>query len=390
MKKRLALVLALMLALPISALAAEYVGIEDGIYTEAASGSGAQGGTWSWDGADDLQLDNYTGEALFFDGDLTITLSGENHLSVVEGGGGSYTDPDQVSLVGNDGASLDIDHYDHPDYGDRSGHVYLNADVAIENLDLNLNDGTMSVAGSLSIKDSEVDGEGSSTRLDVNTGFRAESPYLTIDNSHVHVINTFEYASQVGEYRHYPESAVHIYAPSNDGASSALWDYMRENYYSEDFKNSFDEEKFAADYPEIEEKIGDLHDTWEYFTSAMSWFSVTETGQELMDIDHVVKFVNVEGDMLVRGSFWKGFSFLLMGDDYDHKDILLEPIVEEEPAPEPAAEEKIAPAETVPAVLATELPATGDVASYAPLAAAFGVAVLSFATQIRIKDQDKR
>ncbi len=69
---------------PSAAFAAESISVEgtnydwqDGGY----SGTGSNGGTWSWDTAENLTLNNYDGGAISAKGDLTVTYSGTNTIT---------------------------------------------------------------------------------------------------------------------------------------------------------------------------------------------------------------------------------------------------------------------------------------------------------------------
>lgn len=78
-----AAVMAGLLAFPGIALAADYVAVDGSEqYTDAQDDvAGAYGGTWSWDGADDMTLDNYSGTGIQAGGDLNIELVGDNTIT---------------------------------------------------------------------------------------------------------------------------------------------------------------------------------------------------------------------------------------------------------------------------------------------------------------------
>lgn len=80
MRTALAAVLAGLMAFPSPAFAAERVYVGGYQYTEAANGNGANGGTWSWNGADDMVLDNYNGDNIAGVGNLNIELVGDNTI----------------------------------------------------------------------------------------------------------------------------------------------------------------------------------------------------------------------------------------------------------------------------------------------------------------------
>lgn len=81
MKKRLVGILAFVLVFSLcsmSAFAASSLEIEDGYYEEAANGEGSGGGTWAWDGAEDLQLNDFVSDyGISTEGSITITTTGD-------------------------------------------------------------------------------------------------------------------------------------------------------------------------------------------------------------------------------------------------------------------------------------------------------------------------
>ena len=85
-----AAVMAGLISLPAPALGATdiYVGADQ--YFEAASGQGSEGGTWAWDGADGMALVDYAGGAICANGDLSIGLSGDNHVGGGDANGDGY------------------------------------------------------------------------------------------------------------------------------------------------------------------------------------------------------------------------------------------------------------------------------------------------------------
>lgn len=63
------------LLMPSVSLAAEWVKVGGNKYNTAASD---EAGTWSWDGADDLKLNNYNGGEIQAAGKLNVNYSGTN------------------------------------------------------------------------------------------------------------------------------------------------------------------------------------------------------------------------------------------------------------------------------------------------------------------------
>ena len=96
-----AAVMAGLLAFPGIALAADYVAVDGSEqYTDAQDDvAGAYGGTWSWDGADDMTLDNYSGTGIQAGGDLNIELVGDNTITTT----GSNEGIDVISGKDSDG-----------------------------------------------------------------------------------------------------------------------------------------------------------------------------------------------------------------------------------------------------------------------------------------------
>lgn len=100
------------LAAPMPAWAAEWIQVAGTEHTQAASGTGETGGTWSWDGADDLLLDNYSGTGILAGGDLDITLEGENEIYYTEDEyGGIYVEDGDLTITGD--GSLDVTEEDY-------------------------------------------------------------------------------------------------------------------------------------------------------------------------------------------------------------------------------------------------------------------------------------
>lgn len=66
---------------PLQAFAATSVSVNGAEYNEAANGAGSKGGTWNWDGANDMQLVDYNGGAIASVGDLDITSTGDTTIS---------------------------------------------------------------------------------------------------------------------------------------------------------------------------------------------------------------------------------------------------------------------------------------------------------------------
>lgn len=122
------------LAAPMPAWAADWIQVAGTEHTQAASGTGETGGSWSWDGADDLLLDNYSGTGISAEGDLDITLEGENKVydetssdpatGTTEIPGGIYVKDGDLTITGE--GSLDVSRDNAP------AVLTTNGDISIE------------------------------------------------------------------------------------------------------------------------------------------------------------------------------------------------------------------------------------------------------------------
>ena len=72
------------LLMPSVSLAAEWVKVGGNKYNTAASD---EAGTWSWDGADDLKLNNYNGGEIQAAGKLNVSYEGNNTVTNDDGRG---------------------------------------------------------------------------------------------------------------------------------------------------------------------------------------------------------------------------------------------------------------------------------------------------------------
>ncbi len=124
-----AAVLAGLLSFPGTAFAATEVGVDGETYTEAWG----DGSTWSWDGADNMELNGYNGSGINAVGDLTIDLYGENFISADGAGYGVSVSDGDLTIAGeNGGGSLFVGN---EGYGieNANGNVTINnADVTID------------------------------------------------------------------------------------------------------------------------------------------------------------------------------------------------------------------------------------------------------------------
>ena len=97
------------LLMPSVSLAAEWVKVGGNKYNTAASD---EAGTWSWDGADDLKLNNYNGGEIQAAGKLNVNYSGTNIVSAdwIEGIKASHgtNENAELNIQGDAGSTLSV------------------------------------------------------------------------------------------------------------------------------------------------------------------------------------------------------------------------------------------------------------------------------------------
>ena len=97
------------LLMPIVSLAAEWVKVGGNKYNTAASD---EAGTWSWDGADDLKLNNYNGGEIQAAGKLNVNYSGTNIVTAewIESINVSHgtNENAELNIQGNEGGTLSV------------------------------------------------------------------------------------------------------------------------------------------------------------------------------------------------------------------------------------------------------------------------------------------
>ena len=162
------------LLMPSVSLAAEWVKVGGNKYNTAASD---EAGTWSWDGADDLKLNNYNGGEIQAAGKLNVNYSGTNIVTA------EWIESINVSHGTNENAELNIQ-------GDEGGTLSVTSteDAILSTGNINI-DGAGSVnatstgldainaGGDLAIK-----GSGNVNATGASDGIRANGN-ITIDNS---------------------------------------------------------------------------------------------------------------------------------------------------------------------------------------------------------------
>ena len=162
------------LLMPSVSLAAEWVKVGGNKYNTAASD---EAGTWSWDGADDLKLNNYNGGEIQAAGKLNVNYSGTNIVTA------EWIESINVSHGTNENAELNIQ-------GDEGGTLSVTSteDAILSTGNINI-DGAGSVnatstgldainaGGDLAIK-----GSGNVNATGASDGIRADGN-ITIDDS---------------------------------------------------------------------------------------------------------------------------------------------------------------------------------------------------------------
>lgn len=97
------------LLIPSVSLAAEWVKVGGNKYNTAASD---EAGTWSWDGADDLKLNNYNGGEIQAAGKLNVNYSGTNIVTAEWIGGINVShgtnENAELNIQGNEGGTLSV------------------------------------------------------------------------------------------------------------------------------------------------------------------------------------------------------------------------------------------------------------------------------------------
>ena len=166
------------LLMPSVSLAAEWVKVGETKYN-AGTAAGDETGTWSWDGADDLKLNNYNGGEIQAAGKLNVNYSGTNIVTA------EWIESINVSHGTNENAELNIQ-------GDEGGTLSVTSteDAILSTGNINI-DGAGSVnatstgfdainaGGDLAIK-----GSGNVNATGASDGIRANGN-ITIDDSGV-------------------------------------------------------------------------------------------------------------------------------------------------------------------------------------------------------------
>lgn len=162
------------LLMPSVSLAAEWVKVGGNKYNTAASD---EAGTWSWDGADDLKLNNYNGGEIQAAGKLNVNYSGTNIVTA------EWIESINVSHGTNENAELNIQ-------GDEGGTLSV---TSTENAILSTGNINIDGAGSVNATstgfdainaggDLAIKGSGNVNATGASDGIRANGN-ITIDDS---------------------------------------------------------------------------------------------------------------------------------------------------------------------------------------------------------------
>ena len=164
------------LLMPSVSLAAEWVDV-GGTQYNAGTAAGDEAGTWSWNGADDMKLNNYNGGEIKAEGKLNVSYSGNNTVTNDDGRGIKVMDG------ANENAELNIQ-------GDASStlNVTSSGDAIWSEGDINIDgagtvNATSTESDAIDAKgDLTIKGSGNVNATGDSDGIRADDN-ITIDNS---------------------------------------------------------------------------------------------------------------------------------------------------------------------------------------------------------------
>ena len=165
------------LLMPSVSLAAEWVDV-DGVRHEAAAGpAGDAAGTWSWDGADDLKLNNYNGGEIQAAGKLNVNYSGNNIVTAdwIEGIKASHgkNENAELNIQGNAGSTLSVTSTEDAILS--TGNINIDGAGSVNATSAGFD--AIDAEGDLAIK-----GSGNVNATGVSDGIRANGN-ITIDDS---------------------------------------------------------------------------------------------------------------------------------------------------------------------------------------------------------------
>ena len=162
------------LLMPSVSLAAEWVKVGGNKYNTAASD---EAGTWSWDGADDLKLNNYNGGEIQAAGKLNVNYSGTNIVTAewIEGINVSHgtNENAELNIQGDEGGTLSVTSTE--DAILTTGNINIDGAGSVNAMSTGFD--AINAGGDLAIK-----GSGNVNATGASDGIRANGN-ITIDDS---------------------------------------------------------------------------------------------------------------------------------------------------------------------------------------------------------------
>ena len=164
------------LLMPSVSLAAEWVKIGETKYN-AGTAAGDETGTWSWDGADDLKLNNYNGGEIQAAGKLNVNYSGNNIVTAdwIEGIKASHgkNENAELNIQGDAGSTLSVTSTEDAILS--TGNINIDGAGSVNATSAGFD--AIDAEGDLAIK-----GSGNVNATGVSDGIRANGN-ITIDDS---------------------------------------------------------------------------------------------------------------------------------------------------------------------------------------------------------------
>ncbi len=164
------------LLMPSVSLAAEWVKVGETKYN-AGTAAGDETGTWSWDGADDLKLNNYNGGEIQAAGKLNVNYSGNNIVTAdwIEGIKASHgkNENAELNIQGDAGSTLSVTSTEDAILS--TGNINIDGARSVNATSTGFD--AIDAEGDLAIK-----GSGNVNATGVSDGIRANGN-ITIDDS---------------------------------------------------------------------------------------------------------------------------------------------------------------------------------------------------------------
>ena len=164
------------LLMPSVSLAAEWVKVGETKYN-AGTAAGDETGTWSWDGADDLKLNNYNGGEIQAAGKLNVNYSGNNIVTAdwIEGIKASHgkNENAELNIQGDAGSTLSVTSTEDAILS--TGNINIDGAGSVNATSAGFD--AIDAEGDLAIK-----GSGNVNATGVSDGIRANGN-ITIDDS---------------------------------------------------------------------------------------------------------------------------------------------------------------------------------------------------------------